>query len=46
MSQRKLQQEVDKVLKKVKEGLEEYEDIYEKFQNTESDNQSYREKLA
>ncbi|QEU61849.1 Not5 [Kluyveromyces lactis] len=45
MSQRKLQQEVDKVLKKVKEGLEEYEDIYEKFQNTESDNQSYREKL-
>ncbi|KAG0673154.1 general negative regulator of transcription subunit 5 [Kluyveromyces marxianus] len=45
MSQRKLQQEVDKVLKKVKEGLEEYEEIYEKFQNTESDNQSYREKL-
>ncbi|CDO92458.1 unnamed protein product [Kluyveromyces dobzhanskii CBS 2104] len=45
MSQRKLQQEVDKVLKKVKEGLEEYEDIYDKFQNTESDNQSYREKL-
>lgn len=45
MSQRKLQQEVDKLLKKVKEGLEEYEDIYEKFQNTDSDNQSYREKL-
>ncbi|AGO12891.1 AaceriADL364Cp [[Ashbya] aceris (nom. inval.)] len=45
MSQRKLLQEVDKVLKKVKEGLVEFDLIYEKFQATESDNQSYREKL-
>ncbi|AET38940.1 CCR4-NOT core subunit NOT5 Ecym_3456 [Eremothecium cymbalariae DBVPG len=45
MSQRKLLQEVDKVLKKVKEGLAEFDIIYDKFQTTESDNQSYREKL-
>ncbi|AMD18775.1 HBL127Wp [Eremothecium sinecaudum] len=45
MSQRKLLQEVDKVLKKVKEGLAEFDIIYDKFQVTESDNQSYREKL-
>lgn len=45
MSQRKLQQEIDKLLKKVKEGLEEFDSIYEKFQGTESSNISYREKL-
>lgn len=45
MSQRKLQQEIDKLLKKVKEGLEEFDGIYEKFQQTESSNVSYREKL-
>lgn len=45
MSQRKLQQDIDKLLKKVKEGLEEYEKIYEKFQSTDAENTSYREKL-
>lgn len=45
MSQRKLQQEVDKVLKKVKEGLVEFDSIYEKFHTIDADNQSYREKL-
>lgn len=32
-------------MKKVKEGLEEFDSIYEKFQGTESSNISYREKL-
>lgn len=45
MSQRKLQQEIDKLLKKVKEGLFEFESIYDKFQATDSSNTSYREKL-
>ncbi|SCU88160.1 LAMI_0D09010g1_1 [Lachancea mirantina] len=45
MSQRKLQQEIDKLLKKVKEGLQDFEDVYEKFQNTDASNSSYREKL-
>ncbi|CCE61427.1 hypothetical protein TPHA_0A03500 [Tetrapisispora phaffii CBS 4417] len=45
MSQRKLQQEVDKLLKKVKEGLEEYDLIHDKFQASDPDNTSYREKL-
>ncbi|SCW01286.1 LAFE_0D09230g1_1 [Lachancea fermentati] len=45
MSQRKLQQEIDKLLKKVKEGLQDFEDVYEKFQNTDASNTSYREKL-
>ncbi|CCD22663.1 CCR4-NOT core subunit NOT5 NDAI_0A05080 [Naumovozyma dairenensis CBS 421] len=45
MSQRKLQQDIDKLLKKVREGLEDFEIIYEKFQSTEPSNSSYREKL-
>lgn len=35
MSQRKLQQDIDKLLKKVKEGIEDFDDIYEKFQSTD-----------
>lgn len=45
MSQRKLQQDIDKLLKKVKEGLIEFEDAYEKFQSTDPENTSHREKL-
>lgn len=45
MSQRKLQQDIDKLLKKVKEGLLDFETVYEKFQSTNSENTSYREKL-
>ena len=45
MSQRKLQQDIDKLLKKVKEGLEDYDDIYDKFQTSDPSNTSYREKL-
>lgn len=45
MSQRKLQQDIDKLLKKVKEGLVDFEDVYEKFQSTNPENNSYREKL-
>ncbi|KAH3684194.1 hypothetical protein WICPIJ_004837 [Wickerhamomyces pijperi] len=43
MSQRKLQQEIDKVFKKVKEGLEIFDGYYEKLQNCDS--QSQKEKL-
>ncbi|CAL9727614.1 general negative regulator of transcription subunit 5 [Monosporozyma unispora] len=46
MSQRKLQQDIDKVLKKVKDGVSEFNTIYEKFESIDSnDNQSYKEKL-
>ncbi|SMN20377.1 similar to Saccharomyces cerevisiae YPR072W NOT5 Subunit of the CCR4-NOT complex [Maudiozyma saulgeensis] len=45
MSQKKLNQEIDKLLKKVKEGLEEFDIIYDKFQITDPQNTSYREKL-
>ncbi|CDF89650.1 ZYBA0S04-09384g1_1 [Zygosaccharomyces bailii CLIB 213] len=45
MSQRKLQQDIDKLLKKVKEGFVEFEEIYDKFQSTDPENTSYREKL-
>ncbi|SCU97361.1 LAFA_0G11100g1_1 [Lachancea sp. 'fantastica'] len=45
MSQRKLQQDIDKLLKKVKEGLQDFEDVYDKFQSTDPSNTSYREKL-
>ncbi|CUS21983.1 LAQU0S04e05490g1_1 [Lachancea quebecensis] len=45
MSQRKLQQDIEKLLKKVKEGLQDFEDVYDKFQNTDASNTSYREKL-
>lgn len=45
MSQRKLQQDIDKLLKKVKEGLIEFEDVYDKFQSTDPENTSHREKL-
>ncbi|CEP61582.1 CCR4-NOT core subunit NOT5 LALA0_S03e06106g [Lachancea lanzarotensis] len=45
MSQRKLQQDIDKLLKKVKEGLQDFEDVYDKFQSTDASNTSYREKL-
>lgn len=46
MSQRKLQQDIDKVLKKVKDGVQEFNLIYEKFESTDSqENQSYKEKL-
>ncbi|QHS76792.1 CCR4-NOT core subunit NOT5 [Saccharomyces paradoxus] len=45
MSQRKLQQDIDKLLKKVKEGIEDFDDIYEKFQSTDPSNSSHREKL-
>ncbi|KOG96369.1 proteinral negative regulator of transcription subunit 5 [Saccharomyces pastorianus] len=45
MSQRKLQQDIDKLLKKVKEGVEDFDDIYEKFQSTDPSNSSHREKL-
>lgn len=43
MSSRKLQQEFDKLQKKVAEGLQGFEDIYEKIGNT--DNSSLKEKL-
>ncbi|CAB4253075.1 similar to Saccharomyces cerevisiae YPR072W NOT5 Subunit of the CCR4-NOT complex [Maudiozyma barnettii] len=45
MSQKKLNQEIDKLLKKVKEGLEEFDIIHDKFQITDPQNTSYREKL-
>lgn len=45
MSQKKLNQDIDKLLKKVKEGLEEFDIIYDKFQSTDPQNNSYREKL-
>ncbi|KAM3161932.1 general negative regulator of transcription subunit 5 [Lachancea thermotolerans] len=45
MSQRKLQQDIEKLLKKVKEGLQDFEDVYDKFQSTDASNTSYREKL-
>lgn len=45
MSQRKLQQDIDKLLKKVKEGFMDFEDVYDKFQSTDPENTSYREKL-
>lgn len=43
MSSRKLQQEFDKLQKKVVEGLQQFEDIYEKVTITENSNQ--KEKL-
>lgn len=43
MSSRKLQQEFDKLQKKVAEGLQQYEDIYEKV--TLTDNSNQKEKL-
>lgn len=43
MSQRKLLQEIDKVFKKVKEGLEIFDGYYDKLQNCES--QSQKEKI-
>jgi CCR4-NOT transcription complex subunit 3 len=43
MSQRKLLQEIDKVFKKVKEGLEIFDGYYDKLQGCE--NQSQKEKL-
>ncbi|CDK24272.1 unnamed protein product [Kuraishia capsulata CBS 1993] len=43
MSQRKLQQEIDRVFKKVKEGLEAFDYVYDKLQACE--NQSQKEKL-
>ncbi|CCK68382.1 CCR4-NOT core subunit NOT5 KNAG_0A07290 [Huiozyma naganishii CBS 8797] len=45
MSQRKLQQDIDKLLKRVREGLDDYEEVYAKFQATDAENGSYREKL-
>lgn len=45
MSQKKLQQDIDKLLKKVREGLDEFETIHDKFQITDPSNSSYREKL-
>ncbi|CAL9736614.1 general negative regulator of transcription subunit 5 [Monosporozyma servazzii] len=46
MSQRKLQQDIDKVLKKVKDGVQEFDSIYEIFESIDSsENQSYKEKL-
>jgi CCR4-NOT transcription complex subunit 3 len=44
MAQRKLQQEIDKCFKKVQEGVEEFEGIYEKYE--QSTNASQREKLV
>ncbi|QPG75716.1 hypothetical protein FOA43_003075 [Brettanomyces nanus] len=43
MSQRKLQQEIDRTFKKVNEGIEEFDYLYDKLQ--ESDSQSQKEKL-
>ncbi|KAI0464645.1 hypothetical protein LJB42_002265 [Komagataella kurtzmanii] len=43
MSQRKLQQEIDRVFKKVKEGLEEFDYVYDKLQACEISSQ--KEKL-
>lgn len=45
MSQRKLQQDIERLLKKVKEGLQDFEEVYDKFQSTDASNISYREKL-
>lgn len=46
MSQKKLQQDIDKLLKKVKEGLEEFDVIHDKFEATDPmENASYKEKL-
>jgi CCR4-NOT transcription complex subunit 3 len=43
MAQRKLQQEIDKVFKKVHEGVAVFQSIYEKIQQTS--NPSQKEKL-
>ena len=43
MAARKLQQEVDKCFKKVDEGVQEFESIYEKIE--QSNNASQKEKL-
>lgn len=43
MSQRKLQQEIDKCYKKVSEGIQAFESIYDKIQQTA--NPSQKEKL-
>ncbi|KAK9765466.1 general negative regulator of transcription subunit 5 [Basidiobolus ranarum] len=43
MASRKLQVEIDRVLKKVTEGVETFEEIYEKIQSTSNNNQ--KEKL-
>ncbi|KAL6940542.1 hypothetical protein ACO0QE_004448 [Hanseniaspora vineae] len=45
MSQRKLNQEIDKLLKKVKDGLQDFDQVYDNFQESEPSQQSYREKL-
>lgn len=44
-SQRKLYQEIDKSLKKVREGIQDFDQIYTIFEQTDPSNQAYREKL-
>ncbi|XBW36545.1 hypothetical protein QEN19_002121 [Hanseniaspora menglaensis] len=44
-SQRKLYQEIDKSLKKVREGIQDFDQIYTVFEQTDPSNQTYREKL-
>ncbi|OBA26326.1 Not3-domain-containing protein [Hanseniaspora valbyensis NRRL Y-1626] len=44
-SQRKLYQEIDKSLKKVREGIQDFDQIYIIFEQTDPSNQTYREKL-
>ena len=43
MASRKIQQEIDKVFKKVDEGIEEFNDIYEKIYS--SNNAAQKDKL-
>lgn len=45
MSQRKLQQDIDKLLKKSRDGIQEFNNIYDKFLASDVNNNSYREKL-
>lgn len=44
-SQRKLYQEIDKSLKKVREGIQDFDQIFTIFEQTDPSNQAYREKL-
>lgn len=44
-SQRKLYQEIDKFLKKVREGIQDFDQINQIFEQTDPTNHTYREKL-
>ncbi|GMM41705.1 CCR4-NOT core subunit [Hanseniaspora uvarum] len=44
-SQRKLYQEIDKFLKKVREGIQDFDQVNQIFEQTDPTNHAYREKL-